>query len=123
MNAYKSALVDINTAESISKIDGFIKDPSFKSMIQNDETRDLFKERILSYVRNIKGGNVPTKADERKAAEILNKVATFSVGRALGGPTQFIKQMVPIINTLINAGDLSISAFQKLGAKEFIMNS
>lgn len=123
MNAYKSALVDINTAESISKIDGFIKDSSFKSMIQNDETRDLFKERIFSYVRNIKGGNVPTKADERKAAEILNKVATFSVGRALGGPTQFIKQMVPVVNTLINAGDLSITAFQKLGAKEFIMNS
>ena len=123
MNAYKSALVDINTAESISKIDGFIKDPSFKSMIQNDETRDLFKERIFSYVRNIKGGNVPTKVDERKAAEVLNKLATFSVGRALGGPTQFIKQMVPVINTLINAGDLSITAFQKLGAKEFILNS
>ena len=123
MSAYKAALVDINTAESISTIDGFVKDPSFKSMIQHDETRELFKDRIFSYVRNIKGGNVPTKADERKAAEILNKVATFSVGRALGGPTQFIKQMVPVVNTLINAGDLSISAFQKLGAKEFIMNS
>lgn len=123
MSAYKAALVDINTAESISTIDGFVKDPSFKSMIQHDETRELFKDRIFSYVRNIKGGNVPTKVDERKAAEILNKVATFSVGRALGGPTQFIKQMVPVINTLINAGDLSITAFQKLGAKEFIMNS
>lgn len=123
MNAYKAALVDINTAESISKMDGFIKDPSFKSMIQHDDTRDLLKDRIFGYVRNIKGGNVPTKLDERKAAELVNKIATFSVGRALGGPTQSLKQMVPLVNTLINAGELSLNSFFKPGAKEFILNS
>ena len=123
MNAYKGALVDVNTAESISKANGFLNDPAFSSLIQDDETRTVLKDRIYAYVRNIKGGNRPTSQDNRKLSEILDKVATFSVGRALGGPTQYIKQLVPIVNTLVNAGDLSISAFNKPGAMQFILNS
>lgn len=123
MNAYKGALVDVNTAESISKANGFLNDSAFSSLIQDEETRAILKDRIYAYVRNIKGGDRPTSQDNRRLSEILDKVATFSVGRALGGPTQYIKQLVPIVNTLVNAGDLSISAFNKPGAMQFILNS
>ena len=123
LNAYKNALVDINTASGISKVNGFVNDDAFVSMISNDEVRDVLKRRIYSYVRNIKGGNRPTSSDMKSINIALDKLASFNVGRALGGPTQYLKQLVPIVNTLINAGDLSISDFNKPGALQFILKS
>lgn len=125
LNAYKNALVDVNTAESISRLNGFINDPSksFDSIIQDDQTREIIKQRILGYIRNIKSGNRPSNQDMKEYQKYLETFATFSVAKALGGPTQYLKQLVPIVNTLVNAGDLSINSFMKKGAMEFILNS
>jgi|11_taG_2_1085331.scaffolds.fasta_scaffold02273_2 competence protein ComGC len=125
LNAYKNALVDVNTAESISRLNGFLNDPSkaFDSIIQDDQTRQIIKQRILGYIRNIKSGNRPSSQDMKEYQKYIEKFATFSVAKALGGPTQYLKQLVPIVNTLINAGDLSVNAFMKKGAVEFILNS
>jgi len=125
LNAYKNALVDVNTAESISRLNGFLNDPSkaFDSIIQDDQTRQIIKQRILGYIRNIKSGNRPSSQDMKEYQKYIEKFATFSVAKALGGPTQYVKQLVPIVNTLINAGDLSVNSFMKKGAVEFILNS
>ena len=120
-----TSIENIFRLESISRLNGFLNDPSkaFDSIIQDDQTRQIIKERVLGYIRNIKSGNRPSSQDMKEYQKYIEKFATFSVAKALGGPTQYVKQLVPLVNTLINAGDLSTNSFMKKGAIEFILNS
>ena len=101
-----AALTDIYTAEGIQQLKGFVNSDAYSNIIPNKSDRDLITERFKSYV-DAKRGVSSIKSKNQKSLSILNKFSSLGVGRALGGPTQFIKQLVPLINTMSNAGPVS----------------
>ena len=103
MSNYKAALTDIYTAPSIQQVKGARESKAFNEVFTNESSKEIINERINSYVDS-KRGKKYVDGSTKRALSRLNKVATLGVSRVLGGPTQFIKQIVPIFNTGANAG-------------------
>ena len=103
MSNYKAALTDIYTAPSIQQVKGARESKAFKEVFTNESSKEIINERINSYVDS-KRGKKYVDGSTKRALNRLNKVATLGVSRVLGGPTQFLKQIVPIFNTGANAG-------------------
>ena len=127
MNSYKmkTALTDINTAANIKKLNAFLKDKKgMDALILDRGTRDLFTERIKNYIKKTRGVGEKGSVDVKKFNKIVNSLAKLGVSRALGGIAQYPKQLVPpLVNTLVNAGDINVSAFLNKDAREFLMRS
>lgn len=117
------ALVDINTASAIRQVDGFLKSPEFDDIV-NAEDRDLFERRIDLYIRKIRN-KAPFVDDElEKGIKKLSNIAAVGVGQALGGITQPIKQVFPVVlNTLINAGSFDVGSLSNKDKRDFINRS
>jgi hypothetical protein len=115
-NSMYDALVDINTAGPIRQVEAFMNTADFRKIFGVDA--DLIKGtkssvgRIQQYINNIRNKNPYSNDEFAKAMRSLNKIATLGVGQALAGPTQPLKQVVPVVfNTLINAkGNVDFSA-------------
>ena len=115
-NSMYDALVDINTAAPIRQIDAFMKTADFRKIFGEDA--DLIKGtnksvgRVQQYINNIRNKNPYSNDEFAKAMRGLNKIATLGVSQALAGPTQPLKQVVPVVfNTLINAkGNIDFTA-------------
>ena len=103
INRLKAALIDINTAEGIRQVQGAFDSPSFNKLFPNRDSRNMIKKRIAKYI-DLKRGNRSTTESEQKALRQINRIAAAGVARSLGGPTQVVKQMVPFVNTITNAG-------------------
>ena len=103
MSNYKAALTDIYTAPSIQQLKGARESKSFDEVFTNESSKEIIKDRINGYVDS-KRGKRYVDGSTRLALKRLNKVATLGVARVLGGPTQFLKQLMPIFNTATNAG-------------------
>ena len=103
MSNYKAALTDIYTAPSIQQVKGARESKAFNEVFTNESAKEIINERINSYVDS-KRGKKYVDGSTKRALNRLNKVATLGVSRVLGGPTQFLKQIVPIFNTGANAG-------------------
>lgn len=103
MSNYKAALTDIYTAPSIQQVKGARESKAFNEVFTNESAKEIINDRINSYVDS-KRGKKYVDGSTKRALNRLNKVATLGVSRVLGGPTQFIKQVVPIFNTGANAG-------------------
>ncbi len=101
-----AALTDIYTAEGIQQLKGFVNSDAYSKIIPNKSDRDLITERLRRYV-DAKRGVSFIKSSNKAFIRGLNKFSSLGVGRALGGPTQFIKQLTPIVNTMANAGPVS----------------
>jgi hypothetical protein len=111
-NAMYDALVDLETAAPIRGIEAFMNSPYFRKIIKSQEDAKLIRGRINNYIRNTRNKN-PFSSDELSSAfKALNKMATLGASQALAGPTQPIKQVIPVIfNTLMNAkGRLDVGA-------------
>ena len=94
----QSAYTDVNTAPGIQKLKGFMSSSSYQNIIPTDADRELLNQRFKSYVDAKRG---LTKGQD-KFLRNLNRFAGLGVSRVLGGPTQFPKQLVPLVNTAIN---------------------
>ena len=106
----KAALVDINTAASVRKIDGFLKSPSFSKIVEDAKDKKILQRRINSYIRRSKHKAVINDSTLRELDNAFNYVASIGAVKALGGIFQPIKQTVPVmINTIINAGPQNVS--------------
>jgi len=103
MSNYKAALTDIYTASSIQQVKGARSSKVFNEVFTDPESRDIINKRINGYVDTKRGKNY-IDGKTKRALNRLNKLATLGVSRVLGGPTQMIKQIVPIFNTGVNAG-------------------
>lgn len=106
-NSMYDALVDIETAAPIRKIQAFMNSPEFKDVFGEDA--DLIKGskgsvgRVQQYVNNIRNKNPFSNDELSKALKKLNKIASLGVAQALGGPTAIIKQTVPVmLSTMVN---------------------
>lgn len=103
MNNYKAALTDIYTASSIQQVKGARQSKAFNEVFTNEGSKEILKDRVNNYVDSKRGKNYLDKSQKRFLRR-LNKVATLGVARVLGGPTQMLKQVIPIFNTGVNAG-------------------
>jgi hypothetical protein len=103
MNNYKAALTDIYTASSIQQVKGARQSKAFNEVFTNEGSKEILKDRVNNYVDSKRGKNYLDKSQKRFLRR-LNKVATLGVSRVLGGPTQMLKQVIPIFNTGVNAG-------------------
>jgi hypothetical protein len=123
-NSMYDALTDINTAAPIRQIEGFLNSEYFEKIVPDSSNAQLLKERIILYIRNIRNKNPYSNDEIDKAIKTLNRIATIGVGQALGGPTQVIKQVVPVaMSTIINAGGLDVLATLNEDKNNFISNS
>lgn len=113
MSNYKAALTDIYTASSIQQVKGARESKAFNEVFTDPEARDVINKRINKYVATKRGKNYIDGKD-RRTLNRLNKIATLGVSRVLGGPTQMIKQIVPIFNTGVNAGVINTFEAAKL---------
>lgn len=107
-NSMYDALVDIETAAPIREIEAFMKSPDFRRIFGQDS--DIIKGtktkpgRIQLYIQNIRNKNPYSNDELSKTLRKLNKISSFGASLALAGPTQPIKQVIPVaINTLINS--------------------
>jgi len=97
----ESALTDINTADGIQQLKGFTSSPDYESVIPDGDDRALLTERFRKYV-DAKRGVSPNTEGQQLFIRRMNRLAGLGVSRVLGGPTQYIKQLVPLVNTAIN---------------------
>lgn len=104
-SSYKSAMLDINTAAAINRIDAFLKSPSLNKIIKDKNDRDLLVTRVNNYIRRTKA---KTFADDYSLAEldnIMNSIASFGTSMALAGLDQPILQSVPLlVSSMFTAG-------------------
>ena len=123
----KAALVDINTAASVRKIDGFLRSPSMNKIIEDNKDKQILQRRINNYIRRSKHKAVINDATFRELDSAFNYVASIGAVKALGGIFQPIKQTMPVmINTIINAGPQNMSLASVMGDSdmhEWINNS
>ena len=101
----KDALTDLETAESIQIMKGFMgtsknMNPAFKILIPDADNRRLLFSKFQNYVNDKRG--VSEQATEKEVIKLMNSIAGIGVSRVLGGPTQIPKQLVPLFNTATN---------------------
>jgi hypothetical protein len=104
-SAYKGALIDINTAAAIRKIDGFINSKNLAKLIPTEEDREIFTGRIADYIQAAKN-KMPVQSDKmRLLDQLTNFLGGIGVAKALGGIDQVVKQTLPIaLSTFVNSG-------------------
>lgn len=123
-NALLEALIDIKTARDIRQIQAFKNDPNFEEIVPNGNDAKVLKERISTLIRNIRNKRIITDKTFRQLTRNLDRFASFGAALALAGPTQAIKQTIPVaVNTLFNAGSLNLSVINNKDVNNFINNS
>lgn len=104
-SAYKAALIDVNTAAAIRRIDGFINSKNFNKLIPTKEDRDIFRKRISEYIQAAKNKRVEPSDTMRLLDQLTNFLGGVGVAKALGGIDQVVKQTLPIaLSTFVNSG-------------------
>jgi len=108
-SAYKAALVDVNTAAAIRRIDGFINAENFQELIPVEKDRDIFRGRIKDYILAIKNKRITKRDSSEYLDQAVNFISGIGVGKALGGVDQIVKQTLPIaLSTFANSGRIDI---------------
>jgi predicted GNAT family acetyltransferase len=123
-NSMYDALVDLNTANAVRQISGFFNSDSFKNIVPNIDDRKILKGRVNLFIRNIRNKNPYDNDEFAKAVRGLQNLAALGAGRALAGPTQALKQTIPVMaNTIVNAGSIDLAAPFNEAKTNFINNS
>jgi hypothetical protein len=105
VDSLTGALVDINTAGAIRRVDSFFKSKSFKAIVPTVEDRKILTERVNKYIRRSKNKlSVPSDVF-RNIDNALNTVSSVGTALGLGGVLQSVKQTVSVaISTAIQTG-------------------
>ena len=73
-------------------------------------------QRIQDVVEAKRGITSAQTTQQAKTIRQLNRLSGIGTSRILGGPTQFVKQLIPMVNTLSNAGGMnSVQAIGLMG--------
>jgi hypothetical protein len=122
--AMKETAIDISTTKYTRQMASFLNSESLAKLIPIKEDRELYKRRIVSYINRIKGRDFVPKDELKGIDDALNALNSFGTSLLLGGITQPLKQTVPVaVNTLFNAGDLSLSIIFNKDVREFMRNN
>ena len=104
INNLKKAKTEIETAGAIQQVKGFFESKDFEKIIPNQQDRELLRERVRQYVEAKKGREYIAK-DDTALLKIINNYSGYAVSRTLGGVTQPLKQVLPVlVNTMMNVG-------------------
>ena len=126
INSMYDALMDINTAGVVRQVESFFKSKEIKSIIPSLEDRALlFNEsgtgRVQEFVRALRGKQIVNYDEITKLTRALNTTAGIGVSAALGGVSQPLKQVVPVMfNTLINAGNVKMGYLFNDAQRKFL---
>ena len=131
INAYQDALMDINTAGTVRRIESFFSSKAIKKIIPNKEDRDLLfrnggKEGVIpDLIRTTRQRQVVQTDELTSVLRKLSNLGTAGAATALAGVSQPIKQTIPVtINTLINTGRMpDFRYFMNKDKVDFINNS
>lgn len=108
--AVNSALVDIYTADSVQQIKGFLTSKSFKKLFASTETMDLYRARIIGYVKNSKGKGAATERSMVPVMRAINTISSLGVTKALAKLTMPLVQTMPtFIYTIVKTGGTGMS--------------
>jgi len=123
-NSMYDALVDLKTADAVRQIAGFFNSDAFENIVPNIDDRKILKGRVNLFIRNIRNKNPYDNDEFAKAIRGLQNLAALGAGRALAGPTQALKQTIPVMaNTIVNAGSIDLTAPFNEAKTNFINNS
>jgi len=101
VNALTSAMVDVETASSVMQLKGFVTSKNFSKLFSNNNDKNLYKKRLITYVSRVKGGSYVDQTELAKVNRFINTVASFGVAKALFSVSQPFKQFIPpMLNTL-----------------------
>ena len=122
--AMKETAIDISTTKYTRQMASFLNSESLSKLIPVKEDRELYKRRVVSYINRVKGRDFVPKDELKGIDDALNALNAFGTSLLLGGVTQPLKQTVPVaVNTLFNAGDLSLSIVFDKDVREFMKNN
>ena len=113
VSSYRGALTDINTAGSVQQMIGAINSKAFQEIFPDNTSKDVAYDRMKNFVDLKRGLGKATNETVSKWTRRFNRLSGLGTSRVLGGPTQYIKQLVPIMNTFVNAGGTNMA--QALG--------
>lgn len=100
--ALKSALIDINTAKDIRKVDAFLKADTTAKMI-NKEDLGILRSSISDYIKRSRGMEGVDINEFTKLQRVMSTAGRFVTSAALGSVVQPLKQTAPLImKTMIN---------------------
>jgi hypothetical protein len=110
-NAMYDSLIDIKTAAPIRQVSAFLANKDgMRKLIPEAEDRDILDERIRLYIRKIRNKSPYSDDQLAQFTKSLNRIAAVGVGQALGGVTQPLKQVIPVLfNTWANTGGIGFS--------------
>ena len=97
-----SALIDINAAKDIRKVDSFLKADTTAKMI-NKEDLGILRSSISDYIKRSRGMEGVDINEFTKLQRVMSTAGRFVTSAALGSVVQPLKQTAPLImKTMIN---------------------
>jgi hypothetical protein len=124
VNAFTSAMVDVETASSVMQMKGFVTSKNFSKLFSNKEDKNLYKKRLIKYVNRAKGGSYVDQNELSKINRTINTIASFGVAKALFSVSQPFKQFFPpMINTFVQTGRFDLNKLLYNGGMGFIDSS
>lgn len=109
VSSYRGALTDIKTAGSVQQMIGAVNSKAFQEIFPDKTSRQVAYDRIRNFVDLKRGQAQAINETVSKWTRRFNRLSGLGTSRVLGGPTQFVKQLVPIINTVFNAGGINMA--------------
>jgi len=121
INSLRKALTDINTAAAIQQVKGFTESGDFDKLIPKKADRDIVYNRMKDYIAKKRGLDY-TPQSTKTALKYLNTLTSLGVSRTLGSAGQFLKQLTPLFNTMVNAGGVNTIDGIRLYTKPSVIN-
>jgi len=106
INSLRKALTDVNTAAAIQQVKGFTESGDFDKLIPKKADRDIVYNRMKDYIAK-KRGLEYTPPTTKTILKYFNTLTSLGVSRTLGSVGQFVKQLTPLFNTMVNAGGVN----------------
>jgi hypothetical protein len=108
--AMLDAMIDIMTAADVRQIDAFIKSKSFDNIFPNVSDRQAMIRRMADLVSKIKNKRIVDDKVIKDVVKAASKMSQIGVTVVLAGPTQTIKQTVPIMmQTIMQTGGTNMA--------------
>lgn len=104
LNNMEKALAHAYSAENIAHLKGYLEGKDINKILGDGNVKSLVINKIKRYIDAKRVGKRRGEGYEKALSEFVDFWSTVGTARVLGGPTQYIKQTTPIVNTFINAG-------------------
>jgi hypothetical protein len=123
----EDGLVDAYTAGPIKQINGYVNSDAFKSIFPKKDMRNLIKDKLDNTIRIYRNKTYADPSEMKYIVKKMNALAGIGTKAGLISVSQFLKQLTPFLNTMINAGPLNalrqLDMLANIDKLNFINNS